>query len=122
MSMWPIPSKLPNDAVERGAMTVIAMNTPGRLSGTATAVLVACFLASRLAAAPAPADEAPPPNMAAYYIGFLNKGPQGSTGEKGRRRGSSGQAHRQSRAAMARKDAGRGRAGPGRRRPSRPAD
>jgi len=63
-------------------MTVIAMNTPRRLMGTAIAVLVACFLASPVAAAAPAVDEAPPPNMAAYYIGFLNKGPQASTGDK----------------------------------------
>ena len=58
------------------------MNTPARLVGTVIAVLAACSLASPGAAAPRSVDQAPPPNMAAYHIGLLTRGPQNSTGDK----------------------------------------
>jgi uncharacterized protein YciI len=55
------------------------MSTPTRVAAAAT-LLSLLWCASPAAGAQDP--QAPPPNMAAYYVGLLKRGPQRSTGDK----------------------------------------
>ena len=56
------------------------MISPSRVAAVAT--LVSMLWCVSLRAAPHRVPQAPPPNMAAYYVGLLKRGAERSTGDK----------------------------------------